>query len=581
MKESKAEMLKQVEETLSKAQEHLLARRNAAGHWEGTLSSSALSTATAIVALQLIDPHQHGNAVQRGLQWLRLHQNEDGGFGDTTSSFSNLSTSMLCWAAFGLCRTSESRESERTSRWIERHCGSLQPGVLAEKVAALYGQDRTFSVPIVMTCAIGGRLGTPAEAWRLVMPLPFELAALPQKTFARLRLPVVSYALPALIAIGQARFHHAPPKPPLRWLRHAAVARTRRRLNKIQPASGGYLEATPLTSFVAMALASCGWKNDPTVRTAEKFLVSSQRPDGSWPIDTNLATWVTTLSVKALGGRFPGAEVVRDWLLGQQYQAVHPYTDSPPGGWAWTNLTGGVPDADDTAGALVALKHLAPGEVSAASRAVKWLLDLQNRDGGIPTFCRGWGALPFDRSAPDLTAHAIRAWVGWMSSLDAKTRGQINHARDRAMIYLKAQQQPDGAWLPLWFGNQHRHDETNPTYGTAMVCLALPPHDPMRLRGVDWLLRNQQPDGGWGGGISTPSSIEETSLALSALATEGDCHALRRGIRWLIEHTENGTFFPPAPIGFYFARLWYCEDLYPVIWAVGALQAARKQLGHR
>jgi hypothetical protein len=40
---------------------------------------------------------------------------------------------------------------------------------------------------------------------------------------------------------------------------------------------------------------------------------------------------------------------------------------------------------------------------------VRWLLDLQNGDGGIPTFCRGWGALPFDRSAPDLTAHALRA----------------------------------------------------------------------------------------------------------------------------------------------------------------------------
>ena len=43
-----------------------------------------------------------------------------------------------------------------------------------------------------------------------------------------------------------------------------------------------------------------------------------------------------------------------DWLLGQQYRDVHPYTNADPGGWAWTDLSGGVPDADDTPGAVLA-----------------------------------------------------------------------------------------------------------------------------------------------------------------------------------------------------------------------------------
>jgi len=37
------------------AREQLLAARNAVGHWTGRLSSSALSTATAINALRLAD----------------------------------------------------------------------------------------------------------------------------------------------------------------------------------------------------------------------------------------------------------------------------------------------------------------------------------------------------------------------------------------------------------------------------------------------------------------------------------------------------------------------------------------------
>ena len=143
------------------------------------------------------------------------------------------------------------------------------------------------------------------------------------------------------------------------------------------------------------------------------------RPDGCWPIDTNLATWVTTLSINALAHNpefrtiMPADErtKLREWLLGQQYRDEHPYTLADAGGWAWTDLPGGVPDADDTPGALLALRNL--GDVDdrtrdAAAAGVRWLLGLQNADGGIPTFCRGWGKLPFDRSSPDLTGHTLR-----------------------------------------------------------------------------------------------------------------------------------------------------------------------------
>src|SRR5215510_9173507 len=64
--------------------------------------------------------------------------------------------------------------------------------------------------------------------------------------------------------------------------------------------------------------------------------------------------------------------------------------------------------------ALLALWNLAGEEHLDSARAgFQWLLDQQNKDGGIPTFCRGWGTLPFDRSATDLTAHAIGAWSVW------------------------------------------------------------------------------------------------------------------------------------------------------------------------
>lgn len=561
---------------LENAIEVLLAERNDAGYWEGELSTSALSTAVAVVALHTVDPKTHQSLITSGLDWLVANQNEDGGWGDTTLSFSNISTSLLCWAACGLADLPES--SRKAERYIASYVRSLDPDDITEAIKDRYGKDRTFSVPILMCCAICGRLGnTPEENWKRVLPLPFELAAFPRKWFAALQLPVVSYALPALIAIGHARFFQVPPGfPPLRWLRNWAwKKKASQLLSEIQPPNGGFLEATPLTSFVTMALASSGQKDHPVVEKSIAFIIESRRTESSgtsWPIDTNLATWGTTLAMKALhAAKHPVPPEVTSWVVNQQYRERHPFTDAPPGGWAWTDLPGGVPDGDDTPGALIALHEQsdAPEVYRAQAEAgLNWLINLQNRDGGIPTFCRGWGALPFDRSSPDLTAHALRAFAVWEDDVQAPVRARIKSATAKGLKFLKNTQHADGSWTPLWFGNQHRDDETNPTYGTAMVALALP-HFPetqaIHQRAKAWLRANQNEDGGWGAGQNTPSSIEETALAVAAL--DGDV----KGKAYLISATENGTTFSSSPIGFYFAKLWYFERLYPIVWTISAL----------
>ena len=180
---------------------HLLSLRNERGHWEGELSSSALSTATAVVALSLVDAEQHAALIDRGARWLVEHQNPDGGWGDTTISKSNLSTTLLCWSALTLvdkhhaCRCPDDVASSsaaplplaavfaRCESWIREQVGSLEPDAICTAVVARYGKDKTFSVPILMTCALGGRLGEHDQAWRRVLALPFELAALPRAWF--------------------------------------------------------------------------------------------------------------------------------------------------------------------------------------------------------------------------------------------------------------------------------------------------------------------------------------------------------------------------------------------------------------
>ncbi|HEV3386368.1 MAG TPA: prenyltransferase/squalene oxidase repeat-containing protein, partial [Gemmata sp.] len=257
----------------------------------------------------------------------------------------------------------------------------------------------------------------------------------------------------------------------------------------------------------------------------------------------------------------------------------HPYTGANPGGWAWTDLPGGVPDCDDTPGALLAIRYLSshlvdeegdPLHVAFAS-GQKWMASIQNRDGGFPTFCRGWGTLPFDRSGSDLTAHAIRA----ISPQNGKG------LQEAAFRYLAGQQYPDGSWLPLWFGNQHAPDDINPVYGTSRVLAAYrvsQKDSPECQRGVNYLLSVQNADGGWGGAKDCPSSVEETALAVEVLLDLQFGDGVKKGVLWLIEAVESGRFREPSPIGFYFAKLWYYEKLYPLIFTVAALGRALRNL---
>ena len=213
--------------------------------------------------------------------------------------------------------------------------------------------------------------------------------------------------------------------------------------------------------------------------------------------------------------------VTLDWLLDCQYKTVHPFTGSPPGGWGWSDLSGSVPDADDTPGALLALANLNEQVefddsrkkkiIEAAGEGVRWLLDLQNRDRGWPTFCRGWGRFPFDRSGADITAHVLRALIAWKSQVEGplaepKFQSRIERAIEKGFQFLDDQQRSDGSWLPLWFGNQDYQEDDNPCYGTAKVLLAY--RDANRFdtqaaeKGLNWIAANQNDDGGWGGGKS-------------------------------------------------------------------------------
>ena len=243
--------------------------------------------------------------IEEGFCWLVAQQNQDGGFGDTPLNYSNIATTMLVVAA-----TNAAGRVDANQKMIDAASAYVDSQGSIEGLRRRYGKDKTFAVPILANCAMAGIV-----PWKEVSAFPFEAACVPQRFYHLMQLPVVSYAIPALVAIGQAKFHFDPPWDPVRKsIRRWAVGRSLKVLEKMQPSNGGFLEAVPLTSFVAMGLIKTGQVDHPVVKQGMQFLIDSFCAEGaihgqsvgSWPIDTNLATWSTTLSVNALSNDAEG-----------------------------------------------------------------------------------------------------------------------------------------------------------------------------------------------------------------------------------------------------------------------------------
>ena len=170
------------------------------------------------------------------------------------------------------------------------------------------------------------------------------------------------------------------------------------------------------------------------------------------------------------------------------------------------------------------------------------------------------------------------------NNIPVRVQREISKSLLKAVGYLNKHQSEFGSWLPLWFGNQSASDHKNPVYGTAKVCIYLEDCMPDKSIKVDlrtklikmitsarqYLLLQQNSDGSWGGKKDITGTIEETSLAISALS-KNHHEACIRGFDWLInEYGKNDL--RGAPIGLYFAALWYDEQMYPLVYYIEALR---------
>jgi squalene-hopene/tetraprenyl-beta-curcumene cyclase len=348
--------------------------------------------------------------------------------------------------------------------------------------------------------------------------------------------------------------------------------------------------------------------------------------------------WDTAIALRALdaAGEEPSSPAVEksvDWLLAREVRQKGDwaeYVQAEPAGWYFEHANEFYPDVDDTIMVLMALRRqlpevtalAAPGESNPASssllvehaaqsrkvaraqilqiekimrpsrRAIDWLLAMQNRDGGWGAFDKDNDAeflchVPFadhnamiDPSTPDITGRVLEALGHW-----GYRPG--HRAVDRAVAYVRQQQESDGSWFGRW--------GVNYIYGTwqclvGLRAIGVAPFDPAMQRGAKWLMVMQQASGAWGESADSyedpdlrgqgPATASQTAWALLGLMAAGhaDHAAVARGVQWLTRtQRADGAWDEPYFTGTGFPRVFYLRyHYYPIYFPLLALGQYRQ-----
>lgn len=620
-----AHTLKQVtgpllEQALKQAVQWLVERQDSEGWWCGELETNVTMTAEHILLLQFLDLDLE--RIKAGaVRHILKNQREDGSWALYFDGPADLSTTIEAYVALKVLGVDPHSEvMQRALKVICQQGGLVKARVFTKIWLALFGQYPWSGIPSL-----------PPELIYLPSWIPFNLydfACWARGTIAPLllvisRRPVKSpgWNVSELIVPGTEGLLTRVPGSGIFWWidklfklyealpwqpgRSHAYRRVIDWIAERQEADGSWGGIQPpwVYSLIALYLHGMSIEHPIMRRGIEGHERFALEDECGWRFQACMSpVWDTAWALLALRHArmdcsHPVIQRAVQWLLREQIFTGGDWQvrcgPVPCGGWAFEFENDTYPDIDDTAVVVLALLEAGTEATvrDAVAQAVQWVLVTRSSNGA-------WGAfdkdntreivyqLPFadfgallDPPSEDVTAHVLEM-------LAHVPLSNKEHIIQEALAYLRDTQQPDGSWFGRW--------GVNYIYGTwcvisALVALRKKGYavQDMVERGILWILKHQNADGGWGESCYSyedssfagmgPSTPSQTAWAVLALqwAGFGQHTACLRGLAYLCASQINGTWKEQAYTGTGFPRDFYINyHLYRHVFPLMALAEA-------
>ena len=624
----------QLENAISRAQNHLLHIQYPEGYWWGELESNVSITAEAVLLHKIWDSCQT-RPLLKAKSYLLSQQRDKGGWELFYGDGGDLSTTVEAYMALRLLGVPVSHPALILAKdFILQRGGISKTRIFTKFHLALIGCYDWAGLPSI-------------PPWIMLLPenpifTIYEMSSWARGSTVPLLIvfdkkPVFkvepAFNLDELYAEGKNKVKYQLPSNDdwsdiflildkvFKWgedynlvpLRQEGLNAAEKWILERQEATGDWGGIIPAMLNSLLALRTLEYSiDDPIVQRGLKAIDNfSLETEDSYRVQACVSpVWDTAWCIRALlesgfAKDHPLVVKAGEWLINEQ---ILDYGDwhvknklGKPGGWAFEFDNCFYPDVDDSAVVVMALQDLKlPNEdlkQGVIQRAVDWIASMQCQQGGWAAFDqdndKNWlNSVPYgdlkamiDPNTADLTARVLEMIGGYNLTMD---RERIS----RGLEFLEKTQEADGSWFGRW--------GVNYIYGTsgvlsALAVIATDTHQTQMQRGINWLVSCQNTDGGWGEtcfsykdsrlkgqGDSTPS---QTAWALIGLLDGGKAlgtlqsTAIHRGINYLI-NTQNpdGTwdedyFTGTGFPGHFYIRYHLYRQYFPLI-ALGRFSAS-------